>query len=196
MPSVPPAPGLGPFRALERQRPPRPQTRRGSLPVSHSRCNTPPSALFLWVAECGAGGRGRRGAANPARASYLSASIRPTELGLLLGLRGWGGSHGLGSRLPPAPSPQALRWPRAGAPGPGDRRRADGRRRLLRGSAGRGGGVCWAPPGGDLGAILPGRTKAAGEGLAPPNPHPRGLALNLNLYLTLCPEGGEGTHLS
>ena len=81
-------------------------------------------------------------------------------------------------------------------PGPGDRRRAGGRRRLLRGSAGRGGGVCWAPPGGDLGAILSGRTKAAGEGLAPPNPHPRGLALNLNLYLTLCPEGGEGTHLS
>ena len=105
MPSVPPAPGPGPFRALERQRPPRPQTRRGSLPASHSPCNTPPSALFLWVAECGAGGRGRRGAANPTRASYLSASIRPTELGLLLGLRGWGGSHGLGSRLPP-PRPE------------------------------------------------------------------------------------------
>lgn len=42
------------------------------------------------------------------------------------------------------------------------------------------------------------RTKAAGEGSAPPTPYPppTGLALNLNLYLTLCPEGGEEAHPS
>lgn len=47
-------------------------------------------------------GAGQQGVqANPAEGSYLYAGIRPTRCSLLLGLRGWGGSHRLGSRRPP-----------------------------------------------------------------------------------------------
>lgn len=123
--------------------------------------------------------------AKSAKGSYLGASIRPTKLGLLLGRRGWGRSHGLELRLPEPPGPSVAP---SGAPGPGARRRADGRKRLL-----WGGGACRVPPGGELGAIILKNKGGQGRLRGPPS---RGMALNLNLYLTLCPEGGEGAHQS
>lgn len=62
-----------------------------------------------------------------------------------------------------------------------------------RGEAGR--GRLPGPARRDLGAIISKNKGSWGRPGAPPLPPP-GLALNLNLYLTLCPEGGEGTPLS
>ena len=178
MPSVPPAPVLVPLRALEGQRPPPRRPGGAALPCS---CGS----------QSPGRGRGTRDAGEP-RQGFLPQREHPSDQA-----RFAAGTAGLGrlprTRIapPPSPSPQTLRWPRAGAPGPGDRRRAGGRRSLLRGTVGRGGGVCRVPPGGDLGAIILKNKGDRGRLGAPPGP-----ALNLNLYLTLCPEGGEGTHLS
>lgn len=46
---------------------------------------------------------------NPAKGPYLRAGVRPTKRSLLLGLRGRGGSHGLGpAPLIPRPKPPDL----------------------------------------------------------------------------------------
>lgn len=130
---------------------------------------------------------------HPAKGSYLSASIRPTKLGLLLGLRGWGGSHGRGSRLPPHPRPEPPDPMLAPSEGAGTRGQAPrGREEAAavgRGGAGR--GRLPGPARRGLGSDYLEEQRQPGKARSPP-----GLALNLNLYLTLRPEGGEGTHLS
>lgn len=127
------------------------------------------------------GGRGAGMRENPAKGSYLGVSIRPAKLGLLLGLRGWGGSHGLGSRLPPAGAPRPFGGPEMGRRDQGTGAApAGGRRRLLRGAAGRGGaGASAGPRPEGIWERLSRRTKEAGEG----SPLPPGLGPELELVL-------------
>lgn len=149
----------------------RPPEAQWGCPVSPPLCSTPPSVPLLPVAHSGAGGGARGVRAHPAKGSYLSARVRPTKLGLLLGLQGRGGSHGRGSRLPP---------PRAPRPYGGPER---GRRDQGTGAAPAGGGgsrgARWGGAGASAGPRpegtwerLSGRTKAAGEGSEPPGPGP------------------------
>lgn len=163
-----------------------PEARRGG-PASQPLCGTPPSAQSLRSRRPG-GRRGAGGGRGPGEGSYLSAASVP---------RSWvcrwdcgaGEAPTDSNRATPRPSP--LRWPRASAPGPGDRRRASGRRQLRWGAVGRGRlpGPAWRGLGSDYLEEQRRSEKA-------PRPPRRDLALNLNLYLTLCPEGGEETHLS
>lgn len=177
-----PSPSVHPSPGLEQQRDP---GGPAGLPSSPAALQHTPLRPVPQGARSGKGGGAQGVRAQSAKGSYLSASIRPTELGLLLGLRRWGSSHGLELRLPEPPGPSVAP---SGTPGPGARRRADGRKRLL-----WGGRVCRVPPGGELGAIILKNKGGQGRLRGPPS---RGMALNLNLYLTLCPEGGEGTRPS
>lgn len=118
-----------------------------------------PAALQHTALRAVAPGRGGRGAGHegcgrtpPRVLTSARGSVRPSSV--CSWDCGAGEAPTDAARASPRPEPPDLRWPRAGAPGPGDRRRAGGRRRLLRGAVGRGGGVCRAPPGGDLGAII------------------------------------------
>lgn len=128
-------------------------------------------ALFRPLARSGAGDGAQGVRAHPAKGSYLSASIRPTKRGLPLGLRGRGGSHGRGSRLPPPRAPRPYGGPERG-------RRDQGTGAAPAG----GGGSCGAPWGGAGASARPrpegtwerlsSRTKEAGEGSEPPGPGP------------------------
>lgn len=195
MPSVPPAPGLGPLRALERQRPlPDPAGLPPSLPFSLHYTALRPVPLGRRVRGWG---RGRRGAGEP-RQDFLPKREHPSDRA-----RSAAGTAGLGrlprTRIAPPPRPEPPDPSVAPSCGAGTRGQAPrGREEAApAGLGGAGRGRLPGPARRGLGSgILSGRTKAAGEDLAPPNPHPRGLTLNLNLYLTLCPEGGEGTHLT
>lgn len=184
MPSVPPAPGLGPLRALERQRPlPDPAGLPPSLPFSLHYTALRPVPLGRRVRGWG---RGRRGAGEP-RQGFLPKREHPSDRA-----RSAAGTAGLGrlprTRIAPPPRPEPPDPSVAPSCGAGTRGQAPrGREEAApAGLGGAGRGRLPGPARRGLGSgILSGRTKAAGEDLAPPNPHPRGLTLNLNLYLTL-----------
>lgn len=93
------------------------------------------------------GARGVR-AAQPRLLTSAPASVRPTELGLQLGLRGQGGPHGLGPRRPPPkpPDPSVAPSERAGALGPGTGAAPAGGGGSCGARWGGGGGACGAPP--------------------------------------------------
>lgn len=103
---------------------------------------------------------------NPAKGPYLRAGVRPTKRSLLLGLRGRGGSHGLGLRIsptrpePPEPSVALSRVARTQAQAPSGREEA-----VVAGRGGAGRGYLRrAPPGRGTWERLSRRTKAAGDG--------------------------------
>lgn len=141
---------LGPGAPLPRPgaaaRPP--EARRGCQPPAAG--SSPPSAPV--PRSHGAGrGAGHEGCRRTSQV-FLPRRERPSDQArFAAGTAGPGGSHGLGSRLPPPEPPDPSVAPSGGA-GTRDRRRAAGGG----GSCGarRGGGVCRAPPGGDLGAII------------------------------------------
>lgn len=144
-----------------------PEARRGG-PASQPLCGTPPSAQSPRSRRPG-GRRGTSGGrrARPRRGSLPLRCIRPTKLRLLLGLRGWGGSHGLESRHPSPLAPPVAPSESAGTRGQAPCRREEAA------SVGRGGaGASAGPRLEGTRERLSRRTKAVGEGSAPPSPGP------------------------
>lgn len=182
-----PSPSVHPSPGLQRQRAPR-RPGGAAQPPSRSAARRPPPSPPGRGVPVGGGARAAGGGRGPGEGPYLcAASVRRSCV--CCWDCGAGEAPTDSNRATPRPSP--LRWPRARAPGPGDRRRAGGRRQLLWGAAGRGRlpGPAWRGLGSDYLEEQRRSEKA-------PRPPRRDLALNLNLYLTFCPEGGEGTHLS
>lgn len=167
-PAPRPRPSNPPTRALKRQRAPRRPSGAAQSP-RHLAAPRPPGRSSGPHSPAGGGARGVR--AHPAKGSYLSASVGPTKLALLLGLRGWGGSHGRGSRLPPPRAPRPYGGPELG--------RRDQGTGAARAGGGGSRGARWGGAGASAGPRPEGtwerlsrRTKAAGEGSEPPGPGP------------------------
>lgn len=137
------------------------------------------------------GGRGTGGAGAP-RHGFLPQRGHPSDQA-----RFAAGTAGLGrlprTRIAPPPRPEPPDPTVAPSGGAGTRGQAP-RRREEAAPAGRGGagrGRLPGPARRGLGSDYLPEQRRPGKAPSPP-----GLALNLNLYLTLRPEGGEGTHLS
>lgn len=161
---------------------------RGSAPTPEARRGCP--ALFLWVAESGAGA-GHKGCRRtpPRLLTSARASVRPSSVCC------WDCGAGeaptdsdRASPLPEPPDPSVA--PSGGAETRGQAPR--GREEAApAGPGGAGRGRLPGPARRGLGSDYLEEQRRPGKAWRPPAP-----ALNLNLYLTLCPEGGEGTHLS
>lgn len=163
-----PSPSVHPSPGLQRQRAPR-RPGGAAQPPSRSAARRPPPSPPGRGVPAGGGARaaggGRR--ARPRRGSLPLRCIRPTKLRLLLGLRGWGGSHGLESRHPSPLAPPVAPSESAGTRGQAPCRREEAA------SVGRGGaGASAGPRLEGTRERLSRRTKAVGEGSAPPSPGP------------------------
>lgn len=154
---------------------------------------SPPATLqhpALWAAQSGRGaGHEGCGRTPPRVLTSARASVRPSLL--CCWDCGAGEAPTDAARASPRPEPPDPTVAPSG--GAGTRGQAP-RGREEAAPAGRGGagrGRLPGPARRGLGSDYPEEQRQPGKARSPP-----GLALNLNLYLTLRPEGGEGTHLS
>lgn len=153
-------------------------------------------ALLVQVAQARSGAGHMGVQTNPAKGPYLCAGIPSDQAQFAAGTAGPGRLPRAGTAPPrPRPKPQDLSVALRRVAGT-QAQAPCGREEVApagRGGAGR--GYLPSPArDGDVRALIP--ENKGSWGWLPPPPSSWGQPLNLNLYLTLCPEGGEEACLS